>query len=152
MSIEDELYARLKADVDAIAQPLFEFSAQCLRRAGNFLPHGAVLTERGEVELVGAAPDTKREMVNSTEVLPVLHEGLRRRSREGPLRAVGVAENVTITLEASRPTAAIKVLFEHRRGLTVALYRPFRKRLLRGYSFGAVFAVKAAPEVNAWTD
>ena len=88
----------------------------------------------------------------STEVLPVLHDGLRQQSRGTPLRAIGIAENVTVTLKGERPTQAIKVLFEHKRGLTTALYLPFRKRFLRGYAFGKVFSVRAAPEVNAWAD
>ncbi len=152
MSTNDDLYAELKPDIEAVAGPLFEFSIDCLRRRGNFLPHGAVLTEQGEVRLVAAVPNTERDLVNSTEVLPVLHDGLREQARDMPLRAIGVAENVTITPEGKRSTQAVKVLFEHKRGLTTALYLPFQKRFLRGYAFGAMFSVRAAPEVNAWVD
>ncbi len=152
MSTNDDLYAELEPDIEAVAGPLFEFSTDCLRRRGNFLPHGAVLTEQGEVRLVAAVPNTERDLVNSTEVLPVLHDGLRKQARDMPLRAIGVAENVTITPEGKRSTQAVKVLFEHKRGLTTALYLPFQKRFLRGYAFGAMFSVRAAPEVNAWVD
>lgn len=150
MSTKDQLYAELKPDIQAVAEPLFEFSTECLRKRGNFLPHGAVLTEEGEVQLVGAIPDSGLDLVNSTEVLPVLHAGLRQRARGTTLRALGVAENVTITLEGGTSTTAVKVLLEHKRGLTAALYLPFRKRFLRGYTFGDTFAVEATPEVNAW--
>jgi len=152
MSTNDELYAELKPDIEAVVGPLFEISMECLRKLGNFLPHGAVLTEEGEVQLVGAAPNTERDLVNSTEVLPVLHDGLRQKARSTPLRAVAVAENVTITPQGKPSTQAVKVLFEHKRGLTTALYLPFNKRFLRGYSFGATFSVRASPEVNAWAD
>ncbi len=63
-----------------------------------------------------------------------------------------MAENVTITPQGKPSTQAVKVLFEHKRGLTTALYLPFNKRFLRGYSFGATFSVRASPEVNAWAD
>jgi hypothetical protein len=152
MSTNDDLYAELKPDIQAVAGPLFEFSMECLRKRGNFLPHGAVLTEGGEVQLVCAAPNTGRDLVNSTEVLPVLHDGLREQARRTPLRAIGVAENVTITPEGKRSTQAVKVLFEHKRGLTTALYLPFRKGFLRGYTYGTTFSVRAAPEINAWMD
>jgi hypothetical protein len=116
MSTDDELYAELKPDIEAVAEPLFELSTDFLRSNGNFLPHGVVLTERSEVQLVAAVPDAERDLTNSTEVLPVLHAGLRHKSRNMPLRAIGVAENVTIALEGKPSTQAIKVLCEHKRG------------------------------------
>jgi hypothetical protein len=112
------------------------------------LPHAAFLTDEGEIRLVGAAAEN--DLTNSIEILPILHDGLRQQARELPLQAVGVAENVTVTFEGQRPTKAIKVLFEHRRGLTVALYLPFEKKLLRGYVMGSTISKLAAPEVNVW--
>lgn len=151
MRTPEELYAELKPDIEAVAAPLFEFSRTCLRKRGSFLPHAAVLTEEGEVELVGALPEGGSDLTNSTEVLPVLHEGLRCQSRETHLKAIGVAEHVTITTKDERPTQAIKVLLEHRRGLAVALYLPFRKRIW-GFAFGKSFSVAATPEVGAWSN
>lgn len=147
----DELYAALKGDIAAVANPLFDFSEQCLKKRGNFLPHGAVLDSNGAVGLVAASPDPNGRS-NSTEVLPLLHEGLRAQAREKELVAIGVAENVTITPQGQPSTDAIKVLFEHKRGLVVALYLPFKKKFLRGYSFGQAFTVVTAGEVNAWPE
>lgn len=152
MKTADELYSEVKQDIEAVANPLFDFSEQCLRERGNFLPHGAVLSTDGEIVLVAAAPDTGKDFTNSTEVLPVLHDGLRAQANEKDLVAVGVAENVTITREGQPQTQAIKVLFEHKRGLVVALYLPFKKQFLRGYSFGEIFSVNAKAEVNAWAE
>jgi hypothetical protein len=145
----DELYAELKGDIAAVANPLFDFSEQCLKKRGNFLPHGAYLEADGKVGLVAAAPEN--DITNSTEVLPLLHEGLRASAAEKDLVAIGVAENVTVTPDGQSSTEAIKVLFEHKRGLVVALYLPFKKKFLRGYSFGQAFTVSAAGEVNAWS-
>lgn len=146
----ETLYAELKPDIGAVANQLFELSETFLRKQGNFLPHGAVLTEEGEIRLVAAAPDSPNDLTNSTAVLPLLHAGLRQQAQERPLKAIGVAENVTVTLEGQRPTKAIKVLFEHKRGLTVALYLPFEKKFLRGYVTGSPFTLQATPEINAW--
>lgn len=150
MTAMESLYADLKPEIGAIANPLFELSEKLLQKHGNFLPHAAVLTEEGEVRLVSAMPDTNDGVTNSVAVLPLLHDGLRSQANEGALKAIGVAENVTVTLDGGRPTTAIKVLFEHRLGLTVALYLPFKKKLLRGYIMGAPFSLQANPEVNAW--
>ncbi len=145
----DELYAELKGDIAAVANPLFDFSEKCIKERGNFLPHGAVLDANGKVGLVAASPDPNGRS-NSTEVLPLLHEGLRAQARERELVAIGVAENVTVTPQGQPSTEAIKVLFEHKRGLVVALYLPFKKKFLRGYSFGQAFTVVTTGEVNAW--
>ena len=150
MSTQEELYAGLKGDIAALVEPLFDFSENCLRERGNFLPHAAVLTAEGVVELTAAAPDSPDGLTNSVEVLPLLHGGLRAMAKEKALVAIAVAENVTVTPDGEPSTAAIKVLFEHQRGLTVAMYLPFSKRFLRGYVFGQAFTIAALPEVNAW--
>ena len=46
---------------------------------------------------------------------------------------------------------AIKVLFEHQRGLTVALYTPFTKSIFRGYRFLSMISKIVKPEVKAWS-
>jgi len=148
MNSTDALYAELKPELGAVAAQLFELSETLLRSQGNFLPHAIVLTDEGEIKLVGAA--AANDLTNSVEILPILHDGLRQQARELPLQAIGVAENVTVTFEGQRPIKAIKVLFEHKRGLTVALYLPFDKKLLRGYVMGSTVSKLAAPEVNAW--
>ena len=148
MNSTDALYAELKPDIAAVANQLFDLSEAFLREQGNFLPHAAVLTVDGDIRLVGAAGES--DLTNSVEILPILHDGLRQQARELPLQAIGVAENVTVTFEGQRPTKAIKVLFEHKRGLTVALYLPFEKKLLRGYVMGSTISKLAGPEVNAW--
>jgi hypothetical protein len=44
----------------------------------------------------------------------------------------------------------MKVLVEHRRGLTVAFYVPCEKKLLKGWQFKPMFAIETEPEVKAW--
>ena len=150
MTTSESLYAELKPEIGVVADHLFNVSEQLLKKHGNFLPHAAVLTEEGEVKIVAAAPPKDR--TNSTEVLPLLHDRLRQQARDINLKAIGIAENVTVTLEGQRSTQAIKVLFEHKRGLTVALYLPFEKKLFRGYVLGSPFSLQVNPEVRAWVE
>jgi hypothetical protein len=146
----DQLYAELKDDVAAVANPLFDLSERLLRENGNFLPHGFVLNDEGKDAMVGAVEDNGSGMSTSTATLPLLHQGLRKNAETGRARAVGVAEHVTVTPEGGSATKAIKVLFEHREGLCVALYLPFKKRLFGGYEMGTPFTVPAEPEVKPW--
>jgi hypothetical protein len=146
----EQLYAELKGDVAAVANPLFDLSQRLLRETGNFLPHGIVLNDQGKDAMVGAIEDNGTGMSTSTATLPLLHEGLRGQVLKGNARALGVAENVTITPQGGSSTQAIKVLFEHREGLCVALYLPFKKKLFGGYAIGTPFTVPAQPEVKAW--
>nr|WP_316643354.1 hypothetical protein [uncultured Roseateles sp.] len=152
MIAADDLYRDLKPQIGDVSTLLFDFSERCLRDADNFLPHAAVLTEAGRIELVAAMAESVNGRTSSVEVLPLLHDGLRAQAKAKQIIAVGVAENVTVTPSGRPATQAIKVLFEHRRGLTVALYLPFKKRFLRGYFFGDIFSVLAAPEVKAWLE
>ncbi len=145
-----QLYAELKDDVAAVANPLFELSERLLRENGNFLPHGFVLNDEGKDAMVDAIEDNGSGKSTSAVTLPLLHEGLRKQAQTGRARAVGVAENVTVTPQGGSATKAIKVLFEHREGLCVALYLPFKKKLFRGYQIGTAFTVPAEPEVKPW--
>jgi hypothetical protein len=150
MTDTDALYRELQPDIVILANQLFDLSEAFLKSRDNFLPHAAILTDDGEVKLVAAAPDGSTDQTTSAEVLPLLHQGLRQQAKEQPVKALGVAENVTVTLEGQKPTKAIKVLFEHKRGLTVALYLPFDKKLFRGYVMGSMFSMSAPAEVDAW--
>ena|SRR5690349_229193 len=147
----DELYTELKPDMAAVAEPLFEFSAQCLRERNGFLPHAAILTSSRAIELVGATTGSMDGKSAPAEILPILHAGLRKHALEKNFLALGIAEDVTVTQAGQSPTQAVKVLFEHRRGLVVALYLPYAKRFLRGYKFGETFSTAVDGEVNAWS-
>jgi hypothetical protein len=52
----DSLLEELGSDIESLANPLFDASKFLLHKRGNFLPHGAVLKNTGEVELVMAKP------------------------------------------------------------------------------------------------
>ncbi|MEO1364439.1 MAG: hypothetical protein AAFU86_11765 [Pseudomonadota bacterium] len=87
-------------------------------------------------------------MTDATEVLPLLHDGLRAETGKAATQAVAVSENVYIGPDQS---PAIKVLVEHRDGLTLAMYQTFKKRLLRAPALGDVQVIEADPEVGGWS-
>lgn len=148
----DELNAEIKPDLGAIADPLIELSGRFLRERGNFLPHGAVLTQDGRVRLVGAMCNTSDGVADSDYIKPMLREGLRSMASESPIKAVGVAERVTVNQSGGSPVRAIKVQLEHRQGINVAFYMPFSSEISGNYVFGKTFSVPANSEINAWED
>ena len=149
MSSLADLYAELKDDVVAIADPLFEHSRTSLQGRDFFLPHSAVLTPEGKISLLGAMTGSKGGHANAPQVLQMIHRGLRQMSREKVLVAVGVATQVTLT-RGEQPMTAIQVLLEHERGLTVALTLPFHRDDEGHYFFGEAFVTPAEPELNLW--
>jgi hypothetical protein len=148
---EEELYGEVKPDVRALALPLFELSEKALRERGSFLPHAAALTE-GKVRLVGAMCNTANGIANSTHIKPLLRQGLRTMALERPVTAVGVAETVTFTPDGQAPSQAIKVLLEHHRGLTMALYLPFAQDTSGDIKFGSTKSMFVPPEMNPWDE
>jgi hypothetical protein len=147
----NSLFRELKPDVEQLAHPLFQASCDFVKARGMFLPHGAVLTAGGEVRLVMAVPPGEDRPVSTIEILPLLYEALRQAAGADDLRAVAVCEDVRIALAGTNQRPAVKVLLEHRRGLCVALYMPFRKRMFLGYRFEEIFVQPANPEVGPWT-
>jgi hypothetical protein len=148
MEDKTQLYEELQPEIKAIVEHLFDASEQLLKKNDNFLPHGAVLTDQKEIEIVLADPGGDNDSATSEDVLPILHDALRAKFAQESIEATGVAENVTISTDDSKTTEAIKVLFEHRKGLSVAFYLPFKKKFLRGYSFGETIVMYTDPEVG----
>jgi hypothetical protein len=148
----DDLFAELKPQINALAEPLFGASEMFVRNLGGFLPHGAVLEASGEVRLMMAAPDDLDAPTSPAEILPRLHDSLRADARAHDVAAIAVCEDVTITPAGQKSTKAVKVLVEHRRGLTVALYLPWKRKLFGGPVFDQVIALAATPEVRPWGD
>jgi hypothetical protein len=146
----DALYQELKIEVQELVDALFGMSEMLLRKHGNFIPNGAVLRGDGAIAHVAVDPCKEDDLATSEEILPLLHEALRAEVTSNSVQAVGFAENVTVTRQGERSTDAIKVSLEHRRGLSIALYLPFEKRLFRGYKLGQIFWRHVDPEVAAF--
>jgi hypothetical protein len=144
-----DLYAVLMADVVAIADPLFDQSRKRLQAKDDFLPHAALLSAEGKVVLMGAMTGSRDGQASAEHILPMLLNGVRQVSREKVLTAIGIAENVSLT-RGDTSMQAIKVLLEHERGLTVAMFLPFHKADTGEYHFGEAFVTPAPPALNLW--
>jgi hypothetical protein len=136
------LYAEVKGDVVALADPLFEQSRKSLQLRDDFLPSD------GRVVVLGAMTGTKGGAATAEQVLAMLQSGIRQMSRERVLTAIAISQLVFVT-RANEPVQAIRVLVEHERGLAVAMNQPFWK-IDGEYSYGEAFVTPAAPPLNLW--
>jgi hypothetical protein len=151
MSDNTDLYSQLKPDIERLVLPLFDVSELFLKKRGAFLPHAAILRSTGEVEMVNFAPeDFESRSVNATEILAGVHAALREAVKSKDVIAIGVAEDVSIMPEGEKKTKAIKVLFEHQAGLVVALYLPWKRKLLGGIETSSPISMSATGQVCAW--
>ena len=147
-----DLYAEIKPDLGALADPLIELSGRFLRERGNFLPHAAVLSQDGKVTMVGAMCNRSDGVADSEYIKPLLRDGLRSMAHQTPLKAIGVAERVTVPQSGGEPVRAIKVQLEHRQGVNVTFYMPFSNEDSGEYVFGKTFSVPANSEINVWDE
>ena len=149
MNTPQELYAAVKPDLGALAGPLFELSQRRLRERGNFLPCAAVLTTDGRVALLDAMCSTPDGFANSEHILPMLRDGLRSMAGERDLKALGIVE-IVASIPDGEETRAIKVLLEHKVGLTLVLYLPVSQGDVGEYQFGKIVTYFTEPEIRAW--
>lgn len=146
MSGADILYAELKGDLQAVAEPLFEFACRQVQKRGAFLPVGAKLLANGQTELVAAAPED--DVTTSDVVLPLLVAALQQSASNAD--AVGLCEWVKIEVRPNQRQDAVKVHVHHKRGLAVAFYIPATKPFLRSWRFGEMIVAPATELFSPW--
>jgi hypothetical protein len=149
MSGAAELFAELRADVVALADPLIEQAQSTLRSRGRYLPQAAVLCPEGRVTMVGAMMSSKDGFAQPEQVLTMLSGGLRQMARERVLVAVAVAATYSI-MRGDQQVQAIRVLVEHERGLSVAMFVPFRRTEIGSHEFQTPFVQPVPAELKLW--
>lgn len=140
-----ELHQQAQQDIQELANNLSKLTQKILKEQPHFLPHAVVLTEEGKSEMFSAALSK-----NAPEALALLHGAMRHKATQTPLRAVAIAEDVMVTLPGQQPTQAIKVLFENKNGVTVALYQPISRGATNELIVGPYSVVKAKSEICVW--
>jgi len=117
------------------------FARQMLAKHGEFFPYAVAMRRDGQVAMI--AGYTGNQKPPSTEVLDVLYEGLRTRTAEN--RAAAVVADVRLRGEA---TDAIQVELEHREGIALKVFLPYRRKRLGGQlETGQMGAVPGEPRI-----
>lgn len=124
-SWRDTASAECQSDLDALLNEALPFAKQMLSKRGEFFPYAVAMRRNGQVAMI--AGYTGSEKPPSSEVLDILYQGLRAAAEEN--RGVAVVADVRLRGEA---TDAIQVDVEHRDGVALKVFLPYRKRRFGG--------------------
>jgi hypothetical protein len=111
--------------MDALLNAAIPFAQQQLAKHGEFFPYGVAMTRDGQTGMVAGYTGTERPP--STEVLDIIYEGLRSKADEN--RAAAVVADVRLKGEEAD---AIQVEVEHRDGIALKIFLPYRKKRFGG--------------------
>jgi hypothetical protein len=136
-------------DLDALLNSLLPFAQDMLRKHGEFLPFGAVMTTDGAIGLV--AGDAGEEHPPSQEVIDLLADGMRARAEAGEITAAGICFDVRLRTPDGKATDAIQVSLEHRAGDAASVLMPYSKGRFTGLKFGELSSAPGERRVFAST-
>ena len=120
-SWRDSASAECQADLDELLRVALPFAQQMLEKHGEFFPYAVVIRPDGQTAMIAGYTGT--ETPPSAEVLAVLYQGLRAKAEES--RGVAVVADVRLKGEG---TDAIQIEVEHREGIAMKVFLPYRKR------------------------
>jgi hypothetical protein len=111
--------------MDALLNAALPFAKQQLTKHGEFFPYGVAMSRDGQIALIAGYTGTERPP--STEVLDILYEGLRSKAEQN--RGAAIVADFRLQGEA---TDAIQVEVEHRDGIALKVFLPYRKKRFGG--------------------
>jgi hypothetical protein len=111
--------------MDALLNAALPFAKQQLAKHGEFFPYAVAMGRNGQIAMIAGYTGTQKPP--STEVLEMLYEGLRSKAEEN--RGTAIVADVRLKGEA---TDAIQVEVEHRQGIALKVFLPYRKKPFGG--------------------
>jgi len=125
-----------REDLDNLLSACIPFAKQMLEKHGEFFPFGATMSPTGEISLSAGYDD--RPGIGAQEIAKLNLDGFRAQSSE--YKAVALCVDVRVDApDGSGKTDAIRVTLEERGGEAVNVFMPYRKRMLRGITYGEIF-------------
>ena len=119
-----------------------------LDKHGEFFPFAAAISPDGQVRPLDVYAGS--EHPPSQEVIQHLLVVLKQGAQKGEFRATGICSDVRVMPPGSdEETDAIHASLEHKDGEAVSVFLPYKKKLLRGFQYGELFAAPSEPNVFA---
>jgi len=129
-------------DLDNLLSACIPFAQQMLGKRGSFLPFGCTMSSSGEISFA-AGYDDKPGLV-AQQIADLLLEGFRAGAVSGEYKAIALCIDVRVdSPDGSGKTDAIRVTLEEKGSEAVNVFMPYRKRVLRGFAYGELFASAA---------
>ena len=125
-----------REDLDNLLSTCIPFAKQMLEKHGEFFPFGATMSPTGEISLAAGYDDGPG--LGAQEIAKLMLDGFRAQSSD--YKAVALCVDVRVDApDGSGKTDAIRVTLEERGGEAVNVFMPYRKRMLRGITYGEIF-------------
>lgn len=140
-SWRDSASAETQTDMDRLLNLALPFAQQMLAKHGEFFPYAVAIDDDGHEQMVAGHPGG--EQPPSADVLSVLYDGLQ--ARANAQRAAAVVADVKLREQG---TDAIRVVLEHRDGVALAVFLPYRKTS-SGIDYGQIQATASKPRIWA---
>ncbi|HKV30606.1 MAG TPA: hypothetical protein VJT14_06280 [Candidatus Dormibacteraeota bacterium] len=101
------------------------FAQQMLAKHGEFFPYAVAMRRDRQIAMIAGYTGTEKPP--STEVIDILYDGLRSEAEEN--RGAAIVADVRLKGEG---TDAIQVEVEHREGIALKVFLPYRKKRFGG--------------------
>jgi hypothetical protein len=131
-----------REDLDNLLSSCIPFAQQMLAKHGTFFPFGATMSTNGEISLAAGYDD--KPGIDAQEIIELTLDGFRAGAQSGDYQAIALCVDVRVDApDGSGKTDAIRVTLEENGGEALNVFMPYRKRMLRGVSYGEIFASAA---------
>ena len=128
-----------REDLNNLLSSCIPFAQQMLAKHGTFFPFGATMSPTGEISLAAGYDD--KPGVDAQEIISLTLDGFRAGARSGDYKAIALCVDVRVDApDGSGKTDAIRVTLEENGGEAVNVFMPYRKRMMRGVTYGEIFA------------
>ena len=128
-----------REDLNNLLSSCIPFAQQMLAKHGTFSPFGATMSPSGEISFAAGYDDTRG--IDAQEIIRLTLDGFRAGAASGDCQAVALCVDVRVDApDGSGKTDAIRVTLEENGGEALNVFMPYRKRMLRGVTYGEIFA------------
>jgi hypothetical protein len=138
--------AAQKKQLEMLIGAALPFAQQMLKAHGEYFPFGATMDAQGKISQVGA--DTGSEHPASADIIALLKGAYRKNGLEEKIIACALVYDVrTVPPGATEKSDAVAIDLNHRDGLSVTMYYPYRIEADKSVVFGTAFAAKGPSDI-----
>lgn len=135
-----------KQQLETLLKAVLPFGETMLTNHGEFFPYGGTMSI--DEKITSVAGYTGDEHPKSVEVIKLLKDGYRRDGAAGKILACALVYDVRITPPGqTEKTDAIQVDLDHRDGMSVTMFYPYRIGPDKQVAFSPPFAQKGNEEI-----
>ena len=138
--------ATQKRQLEELFTATLPFAKTMLTKHGEFLPYGATMNPAEKISPVGGY--TGEEQSKSGDVIALLKDAYRQDGASGKIMACALAYDARVIPPGqTEKTDAVAIAVDHRDGMSLTLFSPYRIEADKTVTFGQLFATKGLQEI-----